>query len=209
MLLDLDLLRRDEVWLINKDFEGRSSVYSLEEFPPRYDKDIRKSYLQGRFGAIPLLPSRPQTRKAEVSVPKREFADFSRIKPYRDAKSIVIATEGELTERDYFEDLALDERVTHPSVEIKVLPTTEGFSAPFYVLQRLDRIRREHGMFEGDELWLVIDKDRWKDAQLSQVAQLASQKRYYVADSNPCFELWLLIHHRSLESYSGNRIGGT
>ena len=60
MLLDLDLLRRDEVWLINKDIEGRSALYSLEEFHPRYDKDIRKSYLQGRFGAVPLLPSRPQ-----------------------------------------------------------------------------------------------------------------------------------------------------
>ena len=58
MLLDLDLLRRDEVWLINKDGNGCSSVYSLEEFHPRYDKDIRKSYLQGRFGAVPLLPSR-------------------------------------------------------------------------------------------------------------------------------------------------------
>ena len=63
MLLDLDLLRRDEVWLINKDGNGCSSVYSLEEFHPRYDKDIRKSYLQGRFGAVPLLPSR---RKLEM-----------------------------------------------------------------------------------------------------------------------------------------------
>ena len=63
MLLDLELLRRDEVWLINKDGQGRSSLYSLEEFHPRYDRDIRKSYLQGRFGAIPLLPSR---RKLEM-----------------------------------------------------------------------------------------------------------------------------------------------
>lgn len=62
-LLDLDLLRRDEVWLIDKDILGLSSVYSLEEFHPRYDKDVRRSYLQGRFGGIPLLPSR---RKLEL-----------------------------------------------------------------------------------------------------------------------------------------------
>ncbi|MDE2857129.1 MAG: ATP-binding protein [Chloroflexota bacterium] len=57
-LLDLDLLRRDEVWFIEKNARGSSTAFSLEEFHPRYDKDIRKSYLQGRFGAIPLLPSR-------------------------------------------------------------------------------------------------------------------------------------------------------
>ncbi len=57
-ILDLDLLRRDEIWFIEKNSAGASSVFSLEEFHPRYDKDIRKSYLQGRFGAIPLLPSR-------------------------------------------------------------------------------------------------------------------------------------------------------
>lgn len=62
-ILDLELLRRDEVWFIEKNPKGASAIYSLEEFHPRYDKDIRKSYLQGRFGAIPLLPSR---RKLEI-----------------------------------------------------------------------------------------------------------------------------------------------
>ena len=57
-ILDLELLRRDEIWFIEKNIAGQSTMYSLEEFHPRYDKDIRKSYLQGRFGAIPLLPSR-------------------------------------------------------------------------------------------------------------------------------------------------------
>ncbi|NUM44249.1 MAG: ATP-binding protein [Anaerolineales bacterium] len=54
-LLDFDLLRRDEVWFIEKDQNGASSVYSLEEYTPRYDKDIEKGYLLGRFGAIPVL----------------------------------------------------------------------------------------------------------------------------------------------------------
>jgi uncharacterized protein len=54
-LLDLDLLRRDEVWFIEKDKKGASSLYSLEEFAPRHDKDIRKGYMLGRFGAIPVL----------------------------------------------------------------------------------------------------------------------------------------------------------
>ncbi|MBN1487001.1 MAG: ATP-binding protein [Anaerolineae bacterium] len=54
-LLDLDLLRRDEIWFVEKSGEGASNIYSLEEFMPRYDKDIQKGYLLGRFGAIPII----------------------------------------------------------------------------------------------------------------------------------------------------------
>jgi uncharacterized protein len=54
-ILDLDLLRRDEIWFVEKNIDGVSALYSLEEFAPRYDKDIRKGYLLGRFGAIPFI----------------------------------------------------------------------------------------------------------------------------------------------------------
>ncbi len=56
-ILDLKLLRRDEIWFVEKDVSGVSTVYSLEEFTPSYGKDIAKGYLQGRFGAIPIIPS--------------------------------------------------------------------------------------------------------------------------------------------------------
>lgn len=56
-LLDLRLLRRDEIWFVEKDNGGASSLYSLEEFAPRYDSDIESGYLHGRFGAIPIVPS--------------------------------------------------------------------------------------------------------------------------------------------------------
>lgn len=56
-LLDLALLRRDEIWFVEKSPSGSSIVYSLEEFKPRHDLDVRKGYLQGRFGAIPVFGS--------------------------------------------------------------------------------------------------------------------------------------------------------
>ena len=56
-LLDLDLLRKDEIWFVEKDLDGNSTVYSLEEFVPQYSRDIESGYLQGRFGAIPIVPS--------------------------------------------------------------------------------------------------------------------------------------------------------
>ena len=54
-LLDLDFLRRDEVWFVEKNNFGESKIYSLEEYTPRHDKEIRKAYLLGRFGAIPYI----------------------------------------------------------------------------------------------------------------------------------------------------------
>jgi AAA15 family ATPase/GTPase len=52
-LLDQTLLRKDEVWFIAKSQDGSSHVSSLEEFKVRFDKELRKNYLIGRFNGIP------------------------------------------------------------------------------------------------------------------------------------------------------------
>jgi hypothetical protein len=54
-LLDLDLLRRDEIWFAEKDSGGATQLYSLAEFKVRNDLKLQKNYLAGRFGAIPFL----------------------------------------------------------------------------------------------------------------------------------------------------------
>ncbi|EOU1985464.1 hypothetical protein C5S23_06080, partial [Clostridium perfringens] len=54
-VLDLEMLRRDEIWFAEKDEDGSTELFRLENFGPRFDKDILKAYLDGRFGAIPNL----------------------------------------------------------------------------------------------------------------------------------------------------------
>jgi hypothetical protein len=54
-LLDLALFRQDEIWFCEKDKDGSTKLYSLSEFKPRFDKDIRKGYLEGQFSFIPFL----------------------------------------------------------------------------------------------------------------------------------------------------------
>lgn len=54
-LLDLDLLRRDEIWFLEKDRQGVSSLFSLEEFELSRNMNIEQGYLGGRLGAIPIL----------------------------------------------------------------------------------------------------------------------------------------------------------
>jgi AAA15 family ATPase/GTPase len=52
-LQDLELLRRDEIWYADKTEHGATKLYSLAEFKVRPDLRIERSYLNGRFGAIP------------------------------------------------------------------------------------------------------------------------------------------------------------
>ena len=54
-LLDPDLLRRDQVWFVEKNLQRASHLYSLLEFSPRKDEALERGYLKGRYGAIPLI----------------------------------------------------------------------------------------------------------------------------------------------------------
>lgn len=50
-LLDTKLLRRDVIWFIHK-IDGASQLTSLHKnFNPRHDKDIRREYLEGKYGS--------------------------------------------------------------------------------------------------------------------------------------------------------------
>ena len=56
LLMDQRLLRRDEMWVTERDDKGCSTLFSFSEYKDvRFDKDIRKSYLQGRMGGIPRI----------------------------------------------------------------------------------------------------------------------------------------------------------
>lgn len=54
-LLDLDLVRQDEIWFVERQEDHSSRVYSLNKFRARFDKKIDKEYLLGRYGAIPVF----------------------------------------------------------------------------------------------------------------------------------------------------------
>jgi uncharacterized protein len=54
-LLNQDLLRRDEIWFVEKDSEQQSVLTSLVDYSVRNDLRIERGYLAGRFGAIPVI----------------------------------------------------------------------------------------------------------------------------------------------------------
>lgn len=54
-LLNFDLLRRDEIWFVDREKNGPTKLYSLEDYNERFDKKIDKAYLEGRYGGVPVF----------------------------------------------------------------------------------------------------------------------------------------------------------
>lgn len=55
-LLDApDLLRRDQIWFVEKNGEQASELVGLAEFSPRKNEALERGYLMGRYGGIPFL----------------------------------------------------------------------------------------------------------------------------------------------------------
>lgn len=115
---------------------------------------------------------------------------------FRDARLVVIASEGKDTERIYFKALAKE--YANPRVHVRVLERSEdekNNSSPEHVLKQLNDYKTQYALEADDELWLVVDKDSWTDGMLSRVAAVcAKDAAMNMALSNPCFELWLLLH---------------
>ncbi len=112
----------------------------------------------------------------------------------RDARIFVIAVEGEKTEAQYFS------RFENTRVHPKVLPAgADGLSAPRQVIERLRKFEEEYDLGPDDECWLVLDVDRQRRQFLDEATQVARESGYHFGISNPCFELWLLLHFQEAD----------
>ena len=136
---------------------------------------------------------------------------YQRPSPARIRKPVVLlATEGEKTEAIYFEMLRHRCREV---VTVLVSAGRPGESNPTRVLKRLReelaKRRRNRDWIEGDSAWLVVDTDRWTVSERSDVLKEQAQGDFRLAASNPCFELWLLLHFRDAwPSVAGENLSG-
>ncbi len=115
----------------------------------------------------------------------------------RDASLVIIASEDTYAVSQYFR------RFRTRRVAFKVLETQDCHSSPRDVMARLDVYKVEEATVDGDQFWVCIDSDHWIEpnhiANLTEVLRECRQKNYGVAISNPCFELWLLLHFCNFE----------
>jgi AAA15 family ATPase/GTPase len=56
-LMDLELFRRDQIWIVEKDRTGASRLSSLYDFEerPRNNEAVQQRYLAGRYGGVPVF----------------------------------------------------------------------------------------------------------------------------------------------------------
>lgn len=50
-----DILKRDQIWFVTKNEFGESSLYPLSDFRPRQDENRERRYLDGSYGAVPMI----------------------------------------------------------------------------------------------------------------------------------------------------------
>ncbi|MCU0499424.1 MAG: RloB family protein [Anaerolineae bacterium] len=127
---------------------------------------------------------------------KRPFKPRQRQSGNRDATLIIIVTEGEKSERIYLEALHTDPRYRNSRVHVEILAQDNStHSSPLAVIRTLDKFKGKYKLDKTDQLWMVIDVDHWdKHNKLTETAQLCQQKKYRLAVSKPCFEVWLWLH---------------
>lgn len=107
-------------------------------------------------------------------------------------KAILIVCEGPVTERQYVEGLG--QAVGNSGINVVIsrkhgVPRTIVDAAREECLE-LRNIHRE----EYDEVWCLFDRD--KHPHFEESIQIALDRGYRLAVSNPCIELWLWLHHR-------------
>lgn len=119
-------------------------------------------------------------------------------------KIIVLAFEGNDTERIYFEYLKSSDKFNDDLIYLHLLvrQKNDTNSAPNHVFNKLKReAKDEYNFNKQDELWMIIDKDRWKS--IPQIIALCKkQGNMFVAGTNPCFEFWLLLHVKDFSEIS-------
>jgi hypothetical protein len=133
-----------------------------------------------------------------------------RLKPKR---TFLVFCEGEKTEPQYLRAVKLHPNVRQvAAVDLRV-ESGQGGSVPLTLVERAVAAQRRAGLEEEeiDEFWCVFDVE-WprNHPHLPEAIDMAQANGIGLAVSNPCFELWLILHHRAhtawLDSAEAQRI---
>lgn len=135
---------------------------------------------------------------------KRGYQRDTPLKLVRDYKLFAIACEGGKREPEYFRLFEhISRKVTVDIIEDKISTQVlkhkyETKSAPKWVLDRAVKYIEKEGLTDEDDLWFVMDKDRWTNEQLHTIADYCNDyPNWHIVISNPCFEVWLYFHKKS------------
>jgi AAA15 family ATPase/GTPase len=58
-ILECGVLRRDQIWFTEKGTDGATRLYPLTDYKARKEENLKRGYLQGRYGAVPFIQFEP------------------------------------------------------------------------------------------------------------------------------------------------------
>lgn len=125
---------------------------------------------------------------------------FSRERATRPpGRKVIIACEGGKTEPGYFAEIRVSKHL--PRERIVLVPPlgTDPLSVVDAALAEKAALKKARRWFAGDSAWAVFDGDEHFQAcpdNWNAARQKALHHEIELAVSNPCFELWLLLHFR-------------
>jgi hypothetical protein len=119
--------------------------------------------------------------------------------PFRNPKPVILVVcEGKNTEPQYIDGFR--RHVRNPRVDIEIAPST---GVPRTLVQ-VAKEKKENAEEEAnrqrdpnlayDSVWCVFDID--DHPKVGEAKEMARDNNIKLAISNPCFELWLLLHFR-------------
>ncbi len=133
----------------------------------------------------------------------RNFS-YAKKEPNRDAAVFYIFCEGKWREPHYFNFFAsIDSRIRFEIIAAgqhdKNSPDGLFEKATSFIIQSENNPTPKYELNEIDQVWFVIDTDEWKD-KISALKESCSQyENWFVAQSNPSFEIWLYYHFHELK----------
>jgi hypothetical protein len=106
---------------------------------------------------------------------------------------------GGKTEAIYFNNLVYGRE----DIRVETLPPdNQNLSSPLQTIERINKYWEDYQQEEGDQIWVVLDVDHHftggHENGTKDALELANSQNYSVVFSNPCFELWLLLHHEEV-----------
>ncbi len=126
----------------------------------------------------------------------RRRAPFRKVLP-----RILIVCEGTVTEPGYFEELR---RLYRRVVDVKISPggvpktLVERAAAFKKACEREATVKKDDNL-RYDEVWCVFDVD--DHPKIADARQQARDNGINLAISNPCFELWVLLHFQDQRAH--------
>ncbi|MCB0538069.1 MAG: RloB domain-containing protein [Lewinellaceae bacterium] len=127
-------------------------------------------------------------------------------------KLFILSYEGEKTEVKYFNNFRQSDYFNDSGI-IEIVPLKREVNTgtdPLSVKRLLKKAKANYPFKKTDEFWLIIDRDHWETIHKIDFDKLVidcnKENNFFLAMSNPCFEIWLIMHLKDITEYNEEEV---